>query len=44
MGWSALGESYLHYDRTLFIDTLNDWGWCSEGAPPSWYSGESCTA
>jgi len=39
MGWSALSESYLRYDRTLFIDTLDDWGWCSENAAPSWYSG-----
>jgi hypothetical protein len=43
MGWSELGESYLHYDRTLFIDTLNDWGWCGEGPPPPWYSGEPWT-
>ena len=44
MGWSALGESYLRYARTLFIDTLDDWGWCSKAPPPSWYSGEPWTA
>ena len=36
MGWSALGTSYLRYDRELFIETLNDWGWCGEGPPPPW--------
>jgi hypothetical protein len=40
MGWSALGTSYLTYDRELFVDTLNDWGWCASAAPPEWYSGE----
>jgi len=44
MGWSALSGSYLRYDRTPFIDTLDDWGWCSESAPPSWYSGKPWTA
>ena len=33
-------ESYLTYDRQLFIDTLNDWGWYGQEAPPSWYTGE----
>lgn len=36
MGWSALGESYLSYDRDLFVNTLNDWSWCGEVDPPSW--------
>jgi hypothetical protein len=43
MGWSILGSAYLRYDRELFIDTLNDWGWCGEGDPPSWYTGEPWT-
>lgn len=38
-GWSALGSSYLKYDRDLFISTLNDWGWHGVGAPPTWYTG-----
>ena len=38
---SVLTESYEHYDRQLFIETLNDWQWCGEGQPPSWYSGQS---
>ena len=35
-GWSALGHSYLSYDRDLFIETLSDWGWFGEGPPPDW--------
>jgi hypothetical protein len=37
-------ESYLTYDRQLFIDTLNEWGWYGQEAPPSWYSGAPWTA
>lgn len=40
MFWSELSSSYLRYDRDLFIDTLNDWGWCGEKEPPSWYTGK----
>lgn len=37
---SALGESYSAYDRNLFIDTLNDWGFFGEAnKKPTWYSG-----
>jgi hypothetical protein len=39
---SELGDSYLSYDRQLFVDTLNDWGYY--GAPhnrPEWYSGKA---
>jgi hypothetical protein len=43
MGWSVLGPSYLRYDRSLFVDTLNDWGWCAPGPPPAWYTGEPWT-
>jgi hypothetical protein len=29
------------YNRQLFIDTLNDWGWFGEkGAEPPWYTGK----
>jgi hypothetical protein len=33
-------ESYARYDRQLFIDTLNDWGYFGSDAAPSWYTGE----
>ena len=36
-GWSALGHSFLQYDRKVFIEALCDWGWCGDGAPPAWY-------
>ena len=38
-GWSVLSTSYEHYDRAWFVETLDDWGWCGEGAPPAWYTG-----
>jgi hypothetical protein len=44
MGWSALGAAYLRYDRELFIETLDDWGWCGEAPAPPWYSGEHRTS
>lgn len=37
---SVLYESYRTFDRTLFIDTLNDWGWFGSGAPPEWFTGK----
>jgi hypothetical protein len=43
MGYSLLGKSYVSYDRALFIDTLNDWGWYGQGDPPPWYTGEPWT-
>jgi hypothetical protein len=39
MGFSALGEPYLSYNRGLFEATLNDWQWCGTATPPSWYTG-----
>ena len=30
---------YEHYDRELFTETLNDWGWFREGTPPDWFDG-----
>jgi hypothetical protein len=41
--FSQLSPWYLRYDRALFVDTLNDWGWFGEGPLPSWYSGEPWT-
>lgn len=29
---------YSNYNRQLFAETLRDWGWQGNGAPPSWYS------
>ena len=41
---SALGDSYTSYDRVLFIDTLNDWGFFGEAKNrPTWYEGKSWT-
>ena len=36
-------DSYKRYDRQLFIDTLNEWGWFGPGAAPTWYTGEPWT-
>jgi hypothetical protein len=37
-------ESYGRYDRQLFIDTLNDWGYFGEESErPQWYTGEPWT-
>ncbi len=36
-GWSALGLGFLRYDRTVFVDALNDWGWCGGEPAPGWY-------
>jgi hypothetical protein len=43
-GCSVLGRSFLKYDRALFVDTLNDWGWCGARPAPPWYSGEPWTS
>ena len=41
-GLSELWKSYCKYDRELFIDTLEDWGWRGPMAMrPSWYTGKS---
>jgi len=33
--------AYSQYDRLLFVDTLNDWGWCGPKQDrPSWYTGQ----
>jgi hypothetical protein len=39
---SQLSDSYTHYDRQLFIDTLDDWQFFGPDAEkPVWYSGKS---
>lgn len=42
---SALNPlSYANYDRQLFIDTLNDWGYFgNNNEKPDWYSGQPWT-
>ena len=36
-GFTVLSQSYEHYDRQLFEDTLNDWQWTGKGEPRPWY-------
>jgi hypothetical protein len=32
---------YSEYDRTNFVDTLNDWGWFgAQDQTPAWYTGQ----
>jgi hypothetical protein len=38
MGWSALGPSFLEYERDVFVEALNDWTWTGDHAPPAWYA------
>lgn len=43
--FSALNlDCYGRYDRQLFIDTLNDWGYFGLAPPPSWYTGIAWTS
>jgi len=36
---SALNDdNYVPYERSHYIETLNDWGWYGEGPPPAWYT------
>jgi hypothetical protein len=39
--WSSiLMDTYERYDRQLFVDTLDDWGWFGDReSVPDWYSG-----
>lgn len=43
LGFFASGlnpEYYERYERALFVETLNDWGWFGEpAAVPSWFTG-----
>jgi CMP/dCMP kinase len=42
--FSVLGEGYRTYNRQLFIDTLDDWGWHGKvEEQPLWYSGTPWT-
>ena len=42
--YSELGDSYDRYKRTLFIDTLNDWGWFGQAhLKPDWFTGQPWT-
>ncbi len=34
-------DAYRSYDRQLFIDTLNDWGYFGSEPAPAWYTGTS---
>lgn len=37
--------AYADYDRKLFVDTLDDWGWFGAAqSTPAWYQGRSWTA
>jgi|SRR5579863_2832025 len=39
--FSKLSEGYATYDRHLFADTLEDWGYFGpEAERPSWYTGK----
>jgi hypothetical protein len=39
---SNLSESYRHYERSLFVATLDDWKWFGrENECPSWYTGRN---
>ncbi len=39
---SLLGPIYRNYSRSLFIETLVDWGWFGERASaPAWYTGRA---
>ena len=38
-------RAFSEYERTLFIDTLNDWGWHGEeNDAPRWYTGQPWTS
>ena len=44
-GYSYLSDSYGAYDRRLFSETLDDWGWSPKDRPPPiWYSGAPWTS
>ena len=39
--FSKLEPAYAHYDRQLWLETLEDWRWCGAGDPPAWYTGQN---
>lgn len=36
-------NSYEPYNREIYIETLNDWGWFGNAPPPTWYTGRPWT-
>lgn len=37
--------AYADYDREVFVDTLNDWGWFGDAQrAPAWFTGRPWTA
>lgn len=39
-GWSILSDMYAKYERKLFVETLDEWGWFGpKEHAPSWYTG-----
>ena len=39
---SNLSDSYRHYNRDLFVATLDDWKWYgTDESRPSWYTGRN---
>ena len=39
--FSILTDSYAQYDRELFVETLDDWGWFGpKELTPGWYTGK----
>ena len=40
--FSELSDSYSHYDRQRFVDTLDDWQFFGpDSEKPDWYTGKS---
>jgi hypothetical protein len=43
--YSLLAHTYDRFDRDLFIETLNDWGWKGDKADrPEWCTDEPWTS
>jgi hypothetical protein len=36
---SYFDDGFEPYDRELFIEALDDWGWFGSGPPPDWFHG-----
>lgn len=42
--YSQLGQGYEKYEKSLYIDTLNDWGYFGDNENrPDWYNGKPWT-
>jgi hypothetical protein len=37
-------DCYEPYDRRVYIETLEDWGWYGAAPPPSWFKGQRCAS